>query len=1572
LKYARLLRYIIDQNDSCLFYSSSSSSLNSGIQSQNSGNLQDASLFTISSWALYNQQQALEAQKKEQSQQEQQQEQHVVRTSSSSHRQTGKKIVDEFTEPSSAASLAFVASLSFSTPSLSSIPALLQFAYNLTKSETTDEENRYYIRNTTLPSFLSVVIPQKVEMIAFLSKSLIVERLFSSLLLKMFEAFSFLLGDSSPLVRARAVKSLSSFLRSSNEGVEPEGKESSSNTGGVILFSLAGSASSSSSASASSLLSLIQGNILHILEDPNRSVREEGVKLIGPFILQSYSHSSSSSASAFNSSSNSSSSLANALLMKLKFLLYDEGISVRRAVVNIIKEILTNQPLHSQYIDLCLRLLERLSYPKEEESIKEIICNLFTSLWFSPPKNETIERMRNIFRKAEQEGKSSSSSSFVKEEKETAAASQNETKMDIDNEEEEDESVLKNPLYQLALLSRSLSKSTSSSSSSAKSPSHHNRGSKGDYSEYYCEFTALQLLEIIRSSLSHPSSAAATVSSSSDNDSSPCHEWILTLLQSVLHGKSLTGNEQSSSSSATVISRRQLAYDHCYKIVSFMVSLLLTLEEASSHEIITKFLLSSSASSDDSAVNALAEYKTIIISTIALFCEAHPPFLSKHLLTFLPYLKGDSSLPDLLRLKVCGYIMKILESIALLEKSNLRYINLTSIIDEDLSDIPFKQTGKNISLSISCIATLVACVTKDKTPLVKLLQKCLFFLHNVFDNVYNNIPTSGGDGGGGKKEEELANIELPPNYSAIVQRCLVILGYLCEHSKKCRAVLQEIDESEEERNDSEEKGGKNKKKKENSNSNTGKESSLQKAEMFATINKLASTSFPLIPNDALNSKTFYGIAYSAIRFSLLFKKESAIQLRAIQALCGVFSGFPRLILLDQSLIEDILSSSFFPNPLIQERFIIGIKDIMVAEEAMLEKKSAIQAMNDSKIVNISSSIIRDAVLSPLDHDYDVTIVGRLFQQYLKKFFSFLHNSNSSPLRFFTLQLLATLLRQGLIVPIDVLPMIIMLLGDEVEEIKSTALHLLILYDEKNADFLDSRLLEGITLTYDFQRITFHGRIQPYLLLSSTSSSGHLQQQSTEGMLKQSIFSSLYSTCIAVSSSSTSKVSNKRKFLLITGLLRKTITILTVDIDQAIAGGLVSSMSPTTTTMQGVAVVPGTPTKTGQMGVVSYSSPSSSNILRISPPFLPSRKTSLTPSKRASLLSSSSSESSFSLAKINEKNLFSSLQALLSRYGKVKFLLATLSSLPYNYLDEIMCIIHWISRNIIQTECSLVLKKLEYLLSFFGGFLGSSDNNNGGNDKKGGGVDEEEGEEDEDESKKKKKTDSYNPFDNEMKLNLKKEKEIFSSLTSSSSAASTSTSASSSAHQLFYQLVAYQCQLRAEELLIRLKSYLKEEYALTDEMCKDYESNPERSTSSATYDQRETDFSLSLKDVLDIEMLYSEEHLKLLLGNKQISGLSSVSLSSTGTGNSKKKKGGSSAVNDNTIDSSVVTISKEEIFHSLLSQCVYDFNRVTALLEKEGDDFKLESQFGLSVANKRKKRATSAKKVVTESRDVSGS
>jgi hypothetical protein len=48
------------------------------------------------------------------------------------------------------------------------------------------------------------------------------------------------------------------------------------------------------------------------------------------------------------------------------------------------------------------------------------------------------------------------------------------------------------------------------------------------------------------------------------------------------------------------------------------------------------------------------------------------------------------------------------------------------------------------------------------------------------------------------------------------------------------------------------------------------------------------------------------------------------------------------------------------------------------------------------------------------------------------------------------------------------------------------------------------------------------------------------------------------------------------------------------------------------------------------------------------------------------------------------------------------------------------------------------------------------------------------------------------------------------------------------------------------------------------------------------------------------------------------------------------------------------------------------NRVTALLEKEDDDFKLESQVGLTVANKRKKRATSAKKVITESGDVSGS
>ena len=56
---------------------------------------------------------------------------------------------------------------------------------------------------------------------------------------------------------------------------------------------------------------------------------------------------------------------------------FNTGVSVRKTVVGIMKDILLYQPSHPRYSELCLYLLERGAQPKEEESIKEVVRSTF-------------------------------------------------------------------------------------------------------------------------------------------------------------------------------------------------------------------------------------------------------------------------------------------------------------------------------------------------------------------------------------------------------------------------------------------------------------------------------------------------------------------------------------------------------------------------------------------------------------------------------------------------------------------------------------------------------------------------------------------------------------------------------------------------------------------------------------------------------------------------------------------------------------------------------------------------------------------------------------------------------------------------------------------------------------------------------------------------------------------------------------------------------------------------------------------------------------------------------------------
>ena len=108
------------------------------------------------------------------------------------------------------------------------------------------------------------------------------------------------------------------------------------------------------------------------------------------------------------------------------------------------------------------------------------------------------------------------------------------------------------------------------------------------------------------------------------------------------------------------------------------------------------------------------------------------------------------------------------------------------------------------------------------------------------------------------------------------------------------------------------------------------------------------------------------------------------------------------------------------------------------------------------------------VQGPIELDSDATIAGFVLQQHLTRLLSFFTSSRGIT-RHSALTLIGTLLRQGMLCPLDVIGHIIALLGEtEMIEIKQDALLILQLEDEKYSSFLDNRVIEGVELSYYFR------------------------------------------------------------------------------------------------------------------------------------------------------------------------------------------------------------------------------------------------------------------------------------------------------------------------------------------------------------------------------------------------------------------------------------------------------------------------------------------------------------------------
>ena len=199
--------------------------------------------------------------------------------------------------------------------------------------------------------------------------------------------------------------------------------------------------------------------------------------------------------------------------------------------------------------------------------------------------------------------------------------------------------------------------------------------------------------------------------------SSTVNEWMVSLLGDVLHGKA-EGVEAPQQ-----VKQRQIASSaHCEKLVSSLEEQLLKTEEND-----PKILKNLAGRGKDKG-----SHVTYLVVAIAFFCEAHPPFVSKHLLTLLPYLKGDPNLSaEHNNSMFCLKITEILSAAATLSELFLVTFNVNEVISS-LTHIALSYSSKNANAAIACMSLLVAHYTNDASPLFALADKCFKAHSKIF------------------------------------------------------------------------------------------------------------------------------------------------------------------------------------------------------------------------------------------------------------------------------------------------------------------------------------------------------------------------------------------------------------------------------------------------------------------------------------------------------------------------------------------------------------------------------------------------------------------------------------------------------------------------------------------------------------------------------------------------------------------------------------------------------------------------------------------------------------------------
>ncbi|BES94983.1 unnamed protein product [Nesidiocoris tenuis] len=113
----------------------------------------------------------------------------------------------------------------------------------------------------------------------------------------------------------------------------------------------------------------MQLGVKHSFLDHSTSVREAAVDLVGKFIL-------------------SRPELIPKYYDMLSARILDTGVSVRKRVIKILKDVCVDCPTFSKIPEICVKIIRRVN---DEDGIRKLVLEVFQTMWFSPVREKPLD-----------------------------------------------------------------------------------------------------------------------------------------------------------------------------------------------------------------------------------------------------------------------------------------------------------------------------------------------------------------------------------------------------------------------------------------------------------------------------------------------------------------------------------------------------------------------------------------------------------------------------------------------------------------------------------------------------------------------------------------------------------------------------------------------------------------------------------------------------------------------------------------------------------------------------------------------------------------------------------------------------------------------------------------------------------------------------------------------------------------------------------------------------------------------------------------------------------------------------